>query len=132
MMNHLPLRSRDEAEKIGNKLLSEEYIKHVVDENKSFQDAYLFYRFCKKAAQRVAAVKAVHGSLSLSLSLSLFSCSHSSFFLPSLFSLLRFLLHFFLTSVFLRWEVLGKDVCMLMNERDSKNHPTYLRNYKQV
>jgi serine/threonine protein kinase len=45
MMTNLPLRSRKEAVQLGNRLLQEGYLEHVVDKGKKFKDQYLFYQF---------------------------------------------------------------------------------------
>ena len=44
MMKHLGCRTREEGIKIGEKLVDEGFIEHVVDPQ-PFKDAYLFFRF---------------------------------------------------------------------------------------
>jgi hypothetical protein len=48
MLTQLPIRDREEAVKLGNKLLERKFIRHVSDPSKPFKDAEQFYYFTVK------------------------------------------------------------------------------------
>ncbi|KAL6051712.1 putative Proliferation-associated serine/threonine protein kinase [Balamuthia mandrillaris] len=61
LMTNLPLRSREEAIVIGQKLQNRGYIVHVVNPKKEFKDDYLFYSFKVDRSETLNTLKNSRG-----------------------------------------------------------------------
>jgi len=74
MLQHLPIRDRDDAVALGQRLLTSNYIKHVSDSKKGFKDGEVYYYF-----EDIEKVEQMANQLELASS----SNSSSGDFLPN-------------------------------------------------